>query len=113
MTTSIQIVSRATNTAADTPEEIYESPERGEGTIITAFTATNTDTVNRYYRAYIVEKDGSVDNPQIKYRVVVWGELDLGTGIDGQVIPPGGKLYVESSEPNSIFFTVSGRETEA
>jgi len=111
MTTSKQIISKATNTTADEPQEIYQSPERGGGTIVTAFTATNTDTVNRYYRAYIVAKDETIENPQIKYRIVVWGEVDLGTGIDGQVIPPGGKLYVESSAPNSIYFTLSGRET--
>lgn len=113
MTTSKQIISKATNSIADTPEEIYQSPERGGGTIVTAFTATNTGDVNRYYRAYIVPKDGDIDNPQIKYRIVVWGEIDLGTGIDGQVIPPGGKLYIESSAPNSIYFTLSGRETLA
>jgi len=112
MATSKQIISKTANTIADEPEEIYQSPERGGGTIITAFTATNTSTVNRYYRAYIVPKDEGIDNPQIKYRIVVWGEIDLGAGIDGQVIPPGGKLYVESSAPDSIYFTLSGRETE-
>lgn len=112
MATSKQIISKKANTTADIAEEIYESPSRGGGTVITAFTATNTDTVNRYYRAYIVPKDEDVNNPQIKYRIVVWGEIDLGAGIDGQVIPPGGKLYVESSAPDSIYFTLSGRETE-
>ena len=112
MATSKQITSKAVNTAADTPQEIYESPDKSGGTIITAFTATNTVDVNRYYRAYITPKGDDIDNPQIKYRIVVWGEMDLGAGIDGQVIPPGGKLYVESSAPDSIYFTLSGRETE-
>jgi len=111
MATTTLLVNGATNSLADTPEIIYTSPEKGGGTIIKALTASNNSTSNKYYRAYIVDGGKEPINAQIKYRIVIWGEMDAGTGVDGQVIPPGGSLYVECNEPESIYFTISGRET--
>jgi len=42
--------------------------------------------------------------------VVVWGEIDLGSGIVNQVIPAGGSLRMEASAAGKIYFTVSGKK---
>ena len=102
-----QIASNAVNTVIDTPETIFTAGING--VVIEAFTAANNSIVNASYKAYIVEQDGT-QQPQIPFKVVVWGELDLGIGIANQVIPAGGSLRVESSAIDSIYFTVSARE---
>ena len=111
MATSILLVNKAVNTVADTPESIYTSPVDGNGTIITAFTAANNSTSNKSYKAYIVESGGSTTNPQLPFRIIIWADIDLGTGIEGQTIPPGGSLFVEASAIDSVYFTVSGKQT--
>jgi len=111
MTTSTLLVNKGVNTLADTPQSIYTSPPNGNGTIINAFTAANNSTSNKSYKAYIVGKEGVAENPQLPFRIVIWADIDLGTGIDGQTIPPGGSLYVECSAANSVYFTLSGKQT--
>lgn len=105
-----QLVENATNSQEDTPEVIYTSPQRGFGTLITAFTASNNANENRSYKAYIVNKDDEPLYPQRPYRIVIWGDIDLGSGIEGQVVPAGGSIYVECNQPNSVYFTLSGKE---
>ena len=111
MATPIQIVGNFTNTLADTPETAYTSPTSPSlGTIIDSFTASNNSTSNKSYKAYIVSSGGAAISPQRPFKTVVWGEIDLGAGIVGQVIPPGGTLQIEQSQAGSIFFTVTGRQ---
>ena len=102
-----QIVDNFVNTIADTVQTAFTAGT--SPVVIEAFTATNNSTVNASYKAYIVTASG-VQQPQIPFKVVVWGELDLGIGLANQVIPAGGSLRVEASAINSIYFTVSGRE---
>ncbi len=111
MATSKSLVNKGVNTIADTPQSIYTSPSRGNGTIITAVTVANNSTSNKSYKAYIVGEGESVVNPQTPFRIVIWADIDAGTGIDGQTIPAGGSLYVEASAANAVYFTVSGKET--
>ena len=111
MASSTLIVNKGVNTIADTPEIIYTSPTNGNGTIITAFTAANNSSSNKSYKAYIVDKDDTANNPQLPFRVVIWDDIDLGTGIEGQTIPPGGTLQVEANDIDAVYFTVSGKET--
>ena len=111
MATSILLVNKGVNTLADTPESIYTSPTNGNGTIITAVTVANNSTSNKSYKAYIVADGEVAENPQTPFRIVIWADIDAGTGIDGQVIPPGDSLYVEANAANAVYFTVSGKET--
>ena len=76
---------------------------------VTAFTVANNSKINASYKAYIKSDVGTL-TPIRPLKVVVWGEIDLGSGITGQVIPAGGQLLVESSALNSLYFTVSGNE---
>lgn len=104
---SQQITSNASNTVIDTIQDLYTAPEFNS-VLIEAVTVSNTSTVNASYSVYITAQDGT-QQAQIPFKVLVWGENDLGIGVVNQVIPPGGTLSVQSSALNSIYFTVTGR----
>mgnify|MGYP003384806232 CR=1 FL=1 len=104
-----QITDNLTVTIVDTPQVIASAPV-GQDIVIESFTASNTSAVNASYKAYITSSTGA-EQPQIPFKVVVWGENDLGIGIVNQIIPAGGFLKVECSALASIYFTVTGRET--
>lgn len=110
MATPIQLVKNQTNSTADTIEVQYTAPLGGNGVIIDSFTASNTSIVNSSYKAYITDADETIQNPQRPFKIVVWGEIDLGSGLINQLIPPGGTLSTEQSTAESIYFTVSGKE---
>jgi len=74
---TIQIASNEVNTIIDTPQTIYTAGTKPVK--IEAFTAANNSTVNASYKAYIVST--GTEKPQIPFKVVVWGENDLGIGI--------------------------------
>lgn len=101
-----QIVDNFKNTAINTVQTAFTATLP---VVIEAFTATNNSTVNASYKVYIVSASG-VEVPIIPFKVIVWGKLDLGIGVNNQVIPTGGHLKVESSALDSIYFTVTGRE---
>tara|TARA_R110002096_G_scaffold109638_1_gene239711 strand:- start:43 stop:369 length:327 start_codon:yes stop_codon:yes gene_type:complete len=105
---TIQITDNLTVTVTDAPQVIASAPV-GQDIVIESFTASNTSLVNASYKAYIVSALGA-EQPQIPFKVVVWGENDLGIGIVNQIIPAGGSLKVECSALASIYFTVTGRE---
>lgn len=111
MATPTQIVSKFVNDEIDTPQIAYTSPASGAGTIISAVTAANNSTSNSSYKGYIVDSGGAATTPQRPFNIVIWADLDLATGLDGQVVPPGGTLQFECNAVNSIYFTVSGIET--
>ena len=102
------LVNNQANTTTDTIQTFYTADASGDGVIIDSFTASNTSNVNASYSAYITSVT-DIDEPQIPFKVVVWGENDLGIGAVNHVIPPGGKLKMESSAIDSIYFTVTGR----
>ncbi len=108
---SKQIVDNFVNTTADTIQVAYTAPS-DKNLVVESVSASNTSSVNASYSAYIVS-NGGTEQPQIPFKIVVWGEVDLGIGLVGQVIPASGELRIESSAINSIYFTVTGREVEA
>lgn len=102
-----QILNNAVNSTVDTPEALFTNSS-SSGVLIESFTAANNSIVNASYKAFIVL--GATEQPQIPFKVVVWGENDLGIGLVNQVIPPGGSLKLETSALNSIYFTATGRD---
>ena len=104
---SEQLASNSFNTIVDTPQVIYTAPSN-KSVLIESFTASNTSSVNASYGAFITSSGGT-EQPQIPFKIVVWGENDLGIGVVNQVVPPGGTLSVETSALDSIYFTVTGR----
>ena len=107
---TLQIVSNYSNNAANSIETAYTAPT-GKNVSIEALTAVNTSGVNASYKAYIVSASG-IEQPQIPFTVVIWGDSDLGIGAVNQVIPAGGALRFETSAVDSIYFTVTGREID-
>ena len=107
MAVPIQMFNDTANTSADTPQKFYTAAAGGSGVQIDALTATNNSTSNKSYKAYIALTTPT--SPLKPFQVVVWGEVDLGTGIVNHVIPAGYSLWIESSAAGSIFFTGSGR----
>tara|TARA_R110000796_G_scaffold214800_1_gene330729 strand:- start:6779 stop:7108 length:330 start_codon:yes stop_codon:yes gene_type:complete len=103
----LQVASNFSVTAPDSIQAVYTAPTTTSVAIV-SFTAANNSSVNASYKAYIVSNGGAVQ-PQVPFKVVVWGDNDLGIGIVGQTIPKGGQLRVESSAIDSIYFTVTGR----
>lgn len=108
--TTKQIVDNFVNTVADTKQSPYSAPT-AKNVIIESITAANNSLVNASYKAYIVTTTGA-EQPQRPFKVVIWGEVDLGIGIVNQVIPAGGQLKFECSAIDSIYFTVTGREVD-
>ncbi len=105
---TIQIVDNLTVSVIDTPQTLYTAPI-GQSVVIESFTASNTSGVNASYKAFIKSSTG-VEQPQIPFKIVTWGDNDLGIGVINQVIPGSGSLRIECSALNSIFFTVTGRD---
>ena len=108
--TTLQIASNYSNNIADTVQTVYTSPATSN-TVIESFTAANNSGVNASYKAYIVSSNG-IEQPQVPFKVVVWGESDLGIGIVNQAIPAGGTLRVQTSAIDSVYFTVTGRSVD-
>ena len=104
---SQQLVDNFLNTFVDTAQKAA-TVNTVSDIAIDSFTVTNNSNVNASYKAYIQSATGIL-TPIIPFKVVVWGENDLGIGIVNQVIPKGGSLQVESSALDSLYFTVSGR----
>jgi hypothetical protein len=107
---TLQIVDNFKNTIVDTVQTAFTAGS--SPVVIESFTAANNSAVNASYKAYIVTSSG-VEQPQRPFKIIVWGELDLGIGIVNQVIPAGGTLKVESSALDSIYFTVTGRTIDS
>lgn len=105
---STQLVDNYANTIVDSPQSCYTASATN-AVVIESFTAANNSGVNASYSAYIKSSVGD-EQPQIKNKIVVWGENDLGIGIVNQVIPASGELLIECSAIDSIYITVSGRE---
>lgn len=103
---TLQIASNFSNDAADTVQTVFTATT--SAVVIDSFTAANNSTVNASYKAYIVST--ATEQPQIPFKIVVWGEIDLGIGVVNQVIPKGAELKIESSAIDSIYFTITARE---
>ena len=103
-----QLVDNFVNNIVDSPQVAFTAGAT-DAVAIDSFTVANNSNVTASYKAYIKSGTGTL-SPQIPFKIVVWGENDLGIGIVNQVIPAGGSLQVESSALNSLYFTVSGRE---
>jgi len=87
MMATLQIVDNFSNNSSDLVESAFTAPAK-QSVIIESFTAANNSTVNASYKAYIVSLTGE-EQPQRPFKIVVWGEIDLGIGIVNQIIPAG------------------------
>lgn len=103
---SFQIVNNFVNTIADTAQNVYTATTDVR---IDSLTASNTGSVNASYKAYISDNIAT-DKAIIPFKIVVWGENDLGIGLVNQVIPAGYTLKIECSQVNAVYITITGKE---
>lgn len=104
------IVENAKISTSDTITALYTSPVGGDGTIITAFTASNNSGINASYKAYIFDASGDTVDPIIPFKIVIRDRFDSGPSIVSQVVPPGGTIRAENNTADSLSFYVTGRE---
>lgn len=110
MATNVILVDSAQTVADDTIEEFYTSPAGGEGTLITAFTATNNTGANRYYTAFIYNELGELVEAVIPLTIIIRDKFRPGSAIVNHMIPPGGTLRMSTDQAASIAFRVTGKE---
>ena len=97
--------------AVDTITTAYTSPASGQGTIITAFTASNDGgPASVSYKGYIYDQGGSLVSAVIPMTIVVKDRFHSGPSVVNQVIPPGGTLRLENSTSDGLNFYATGRE---
>ena len=104
------IIINETISSVDTITTLYSSPEKGSGTIITAFTASNDGGPSSVsYKAYIYDLSGT---PQavISQTIVVKDRFHSGPSIVNQTVPPGGTIRAENSAADGLNFYATGRE---
>lgn len=106
--TDIVLVPSASNSASDTVEVFYTSPTSSDGTLITAFSASNNSGANAWYEAYIYDSSEESTAAIIPTKIVVRDKSDLGAAITNQLIPNGGSLRMKTSAAGAIDFRVSG-----
>ena len=104
------IISNTTISAIDSVTVLYTASAAGLGTVINAFTATNSSASSVTYKAYIYDITGSVVSAVIPQTIVVKDRFHAGASIVNQVVPAGGTIRVENSAANGLNFYCSGRE---
>ena len=103
-----RVLADRTVTPVNTPTTVYTAPSDGQGTIITAFTATNCITSGVSYKAYITS--GTAGCPIIPFTIVGRDKFSPGSALVGQTIPKGSSLQIENSAADGLNFYITGRE---
>jgi hypothetical protein len=103
-----RVLTDRTVTPVNTPTTVYTAPSDGQGTIITAFTASNCLTSGVSYKAYIT--GGTADCAIIPFTIVGRDKFSPGSAIVGHTVPSGSKIQVENSASDGLNFYITGRE---
>lgn len=104
------IINNSKIAVADVITTLYTSPSGGAGTIVTAFTVSNSSGASASYKAYIYDQSGAVVDPVIPLKIVVRDRFDVGASIVNQVVPAGGTIRAENSTGDALNFYATGRE---
>jgi len=108
--TDIAIIQNVKVAGIDTITTLYTSPSTGNGTLITAFTATNDATASVSYKGYIYDSGGAVVGAIIPQTIVVLDKYHSGPSAVNQVVPAGGTIRIENSAASGLNFYATGRE---
>ena len=103
---AVLMINSAENSEVDTVELMFT--DRGTGTRITAFTASNSGPSSVTYKAYLYDSTGDELPAVVPQTIVVKDRSSLGVQLLGQLIPPSGSLRIESSGP--LAFRATGDE---
>lgn len=100
------LVNNVKSTLADTAETVYTA---GQATLITAVTATNNTGINRSFRMYIENEDGTTEAISPYKMVTSLRGFDLAPAMVGHTVPKDGTIKIESSAADTLQFRVTGR----
>lgn len=103
------LISNENIATVDTVTTLFTAPDTGSGTIITAFTVSNSSSASVSYKAYIVNSAGVVGDPVQPLKIVVKDRFDSVPSMVNQVVPPGGTIRAENSTANTLNFYATGR----
>lgn len=96
--------------AADT--SMFASDAVGSGTIIDKFTATNTDSSNHAISVRLVppsETPTGTDFTVVVEKVLAAGQTYLFPEIVGQMLAPGGAIWMQADAANVLVVRANGR----
>lgn len=115
--TQATLVNGVNITVAVTPTALYSSPDsasptNGKGTLITAFTITNSSGASINYKCWIVPSGSSVGDAflLVPERTIKTLKTDVPYEVVSHLMPANSVLYVESSAASSANIRVSGVE---
>ncbi len=98
------------STVANAPEIVYTSPAGGAGSVVTAFTITNSTSVNRIHSLYIYNADGSATKKLISNERLIRDKSSFGGEIVNHALLPGETIRAESDLANSVSWNITGKE---
>ena len=114
------LVNGVSITVAATPTALYSSPDtvspiNGRGTIISAFTITNSSGASINYKCWVVPTGSSVGDAflLVPERIIKTLKTDVPYEVVSHFMPANSVLYVEASSANSANIRVSGVELTA
>ena len=111
MANELILVRNQKNTASDTIEIFYTADNGIDGVLISAFTASNDNDGGSSisFKAYIYDSSGAAVSAVIPFSIVKRQRVNYGASIVGHMIPAGGSLRLESSQPDILSFYVTGQ----
>lgn len=113
--TQATLVNGVTITLAATPTLLYTSPSSDQGTIISAFTITNSGGASIQYKTWVVPTGSSVSDAflLVPSRILKTLKTDVPYEVVSHFMPPDSTLFVEADTALVANIRVSGVELSA
>ena len=115
--TQATLVNGVSITVANTPTALYSSPDAtaptsGKGTVISAFTISNSSLTSVNYKCWVVPSGSSVSDAflLVPERVIKTLKTDVPYEVVSHLMPANSILYVECSSAAAVNVRVSGVE---
>ena len=115
--TQVTLVNGVSIAIAATPTALYSSPDsvsptNGKGTLITAFTITNSSGSSVNYKCWVVPTGSSVGNAflLVNDRTIKTLKSDVPYEVVSHFMPANSVLYVECNTASAVNIRVSGVE---
>ncbi len=118
--TQATLVNGVSITIATTPTALYSSPDSiaptsGKGTVITAFTISNSSLTSVTYKCWVVPSGSVVGDAflLVPTRTIKTLKTDVPYEVVSHIMPANSTLYVECSSASAVNVRVSGVELSA
>ena len=110
--TQVTLVNGVSITVASTPVALYSSPSSGTGTIISAFTISNTSSGTVNYKCWVVPL-GSIVGDEfvlVPSKAIKTLKSDVPYEVVSHFMPVSSVLYVQADAASAVSVRVSGVE---